>query len=178
MQFTTTILFAAAALASAVVSDNTATFVNQDGTTRHIVFTPSEGHDTFPELTVAGNSQVTQQFPNGWTGNAYTYNEGQPNKAGILAEFRFNGFGKSNYFDVSGIVDPDATEGVMTIAPSNSQNPVSGCLTTPCANQYNQPDDIATLSSEESDFTVKLGQRIKAARRGLVDYIPHDYVVG
>lgn len=177
MYFSKTIFLAAAALASMVVADNTAQFVNQDGTTRHIVFTPSEGSPSIAEITVQGNSNVNQQFPEGWTGNAYTYNEGEPNVPGLLAEFRFNGYGKANYFDVSSIVNPQATDGVMMIYPTQSKTPVSGCLTTPCSNQYNQPDDIATLSSTESDFTVLLGHRIKSARRGIPDVVGREYVL-
>lgn len=179
MQFSKTVLLAAAAFASMVACnpDNTAQFVNQDGTTRHVVFTPSDGSPQVESVTVTGNGQVTQQFPQGWTGNAYAYNDGQPNVAGILAEFRFNGFGKANFFDVSAIVDPSATEGVMLMYPSDSKNPVSGCLTISCTNQYNHPDDIATKSSTESDFTVLLGQRIKSARRGINDVVSRDYVL-
>lgn len=177
MQFTKTVLLAAAALASMVAADNTALFVNQDGTTRHVVFTPSPGSSEIQSLTVSGNNQASQQFPQGWTGNAYAYDDGQPNIAGILAEFRFNGFGKANFFDVSAIVDPSATEGVMMMYPSDSKQPVSGCLTISCSNQYNQPDDIATLSSTESDFTVLLGSRIKSARRGVNDVVARNYVL-
>lgn len=134
MQFSKTILFTAAALASFVAAENTANFVNQDGTTRHVVFTPSPGSSEMDEITVKGNSNATQQFPSGWTGNAYTYNDGEPNEPGLLAEFRFNGYGKSNFFDVSAIVSPDATDGVMMMYPSESKTPVSGCLTTSCTN--------------------------------------------
>lgn len=176
MPFSKTILLAAAALASMVAADNTAQFVNQDGTTRHVVFTPSEGSPTIDEITVQGNSTATQQFPEGWTGNAYSYNDGQPNVPGILAEFRFNGYGKANFFDVSAIVNPQATGGVMMMYPTLSKTPVSGCLTTPCSNQYNQPDDIATLSSTESDFTVLLGQRINAARRGINAAVGREFL--
>lgn len=180
MQFAKTIFIGAAALASmvaAAVADNTALFVNQDGTTRHVVFTPSDGSPEIEGLTVQGNDQASQQFPQGWTGNAYAYNDGAENKAGILAEFRFNGYGKANFFDVSVIVDPSATEGVMMMYPSESKQPISGCTTTSCSNQYNLPDDIATLSSTESDFTVLLGKRIKSARRGINDVVARDYVL-
>lgn len=177
MQFTKTILLAVAALAAAVAADNSATFVNQDGTTRHVVFTPSDGSASIDEITVQGNSQANQQFPQGWTGNAYSYDDGQPNVPGLLAEFRFNGYGKSNFFDVSAIVNPEATDGVMMVYPSQSKTPVSGCLTTSCTNQYNHPDDIATLSSTESDFTVLLGQRIKSARRGINDVVGREFVL-
>jgi hypothetical protein len=177
MQFFKTLFLTAAALASIVAADNTAQFVNQDGTTRHIVFTPSDGSPKINELTVQGNSNANQQFPQGWTGNAYSYNDGQPNVPGLLAEFRFNGYGKSNFFDVSAIVNPQATDGVMMIYPSQSKSPVSGCMTTSCSNQYNQPDDVATLSSTESDFTVLLGQRIKSARRGVNDVVGREFVL-
>ena len=177
MQFSKTLFLTAAALASIVAADNTAQFVNQDGTTRHVVFTPSDGSSNIVEITVQGNSNASQQFPQGWTGNAYSYNDGQPNVPGLLAEFRFNGYGKSNFFDVSAIVNPQATDGVMMIYPSQSKSPVSGCMTTSCSNQYNQPDDVATLSSTESDFTVLLGQRIKSARRGVNDVVAREFVL-
>jgi len=167
MQFASTVFLAATALASFVAADNTATFVNQDGTTRHIVFTPSPGSSTIDTITIQGNTNQTQQFEQGWTGNAYTYDDGQQNVAGILAEFRFDGYGQANFFDVSGIVNPNATDGVMMIYPTQSKTPVSGCLTISCSNQYNHPDDIATLASDESDFTVLLGQRVQSARRGM-----------
>jgi hypothetical protein len=177
MQFSKTILLAAAALASRVAAGNTATFSNQDGTTRNIVFTPSSGSATFDTITVAGNSNVTQQFPQGWTGNVYSYDDGQPNVPGILAEFSFDGYGQANFFDVSAIVNPSATDGVMMVYPSQSKTPVSGCLTVSCTNQYNQPNDVATQASTESDFTVLLGQRIQSARRGINEAIARDYVL-
>ncbi|PSS23257.1 hypothetical protein M430DRAFT_17183 [Amorphotheca resinae ATCC 22711] len=176
MQFTSTFFLAASALAS-LAAARTAQFVNQDGTTRHIVFTPTEGQPPIPGLTVAGNSQVSQDFPEGWIGNAYTYDDGAANVPGLLAEFRWDGFGGANYFDVSAIVNPQATDGVMMMYPSQSKQPTSGCLTVSCTNQYNQPDDIATQSTTEESITVLLGQRIKSARRNHVDVVARDYVL-
>jgi hypothetical protein len=175
MQFSKT--FFLTALATLVAAQNSAQFVNQDGITRHVVFTPSEGFAQINELTVEGNSQVTQQFPQGWTGNAYSYDDGQPNVPGILAEFAFNGYGSANFFDISAIVNPSATDGIIMMYPSQSKTPVSGCMTVSCSTQYNQPDDIATQASTESDFTVILGQRIQSARRGVNDVIAHSYVL-
>jgi hypothetical protein len=172
MQFTSNIL-AATALAS-IVAANSAMFVNQDGKTRHVVFTPSPGSSSLDSITVSGNSQGVQQFPQGWTGNAYTYNDGETDVAGILAEFCFDASG-TNFFDVSAIVSPDATDGVMMMYPSGSQTPVSGCLTTSCTNQYNLPDDVATKATPQADFTVLLGQRTKSARRGMQHAAPRNF---
>jgi len=175
MQFSKTFLLAA--FAAFVAADNTAKFVNQDSTTRHVVFTPSEGMAQIDEITVAGNANATQQFPQGWTGNAYSYNDGEANVPGILAEFAFNGYGSANFFDISAIVNPQATDGIIMMYPTASHTPVSGCVTVSCTNQYNLPDDIATLASTDSDFTVILGSRIQSARRGINEAIARKYVL-
>lgn len=169
--------FILSALAAVVAADNSALFVNQDATTRHVVFTPSEGFAQIDEIAIAGNTNATQAFPQGWTGNAYSYNDGEQNVAGILAEFAFNGYGDANFFDISAIVNPQATDGIIMMYPSNSKTPVSGCVTVSCTNQYNLPDDIATLASPESDFTVILGSRIQSARRGINDAVARKYVL-
>lgn len=165
MQFSKT--FFIAALAGLVAANNSATFTNQDDTTRHVVFTPSEGHAELETITVAGNTNATQEFPQGWTGNAYSYNDGAENIPGILAEFSFNGYGAANFFDISAIVAPEATDGLIMMYPTNSKTPTSGCMTIACTNQYNLWDDIATQASSDSDFTIIMGQRIHSARRGV-----------
>jgi len=157
MQFSKT--FLAAAL-TALAAANSAHFVNQDSITRHVVFTPSAGHAQIDELTVQGNDNASQEFPNGWIGNAYTYNDGEANVPGILAEFCFDCWGAINFFDISAIVSPQATDGAIMMYPSGSMTPVSGCTTIACTNQYNLPDDVATKSSSDSDFTVILGKRV------------------
>ena len=175
MQFSNTFIFAA--FAAFVAAQNSAQFVNQDATVRHVVFTPSEGNAQIDDITVAGNTNVTQQFPQGWTGNAYSYNDGETNVPGILAEFAFNGYGTSSFYDISAIVNPQATDGIIMMYPTQAKTPVSGCVTVSCTNQYNQPDDIATMASPDSDFTVILGQRIQSARRGINDVVARKYVL-
>ena len=164
-----------AALAT-LAAANSANFVNQDGTIRHVVFTPSEGFAQIDELTVPGNSQATVEFPSGWNGNAYSYDDGQANVPGILAEFAFNGYAGVNFFDISSIVNPQATDGIIMMYPTQTKTPVSGCLTTACSNQYNQPDDVATQAASESDFTLILGQRIQSARRSVSDIMARAHV--
>jgi hypothetical protein len=173
MQFSKSFILAALATLAAA---NSANFVNQDGTTRTVVFTPSEGFAQIDEITIAGNSQATVEFPSGWTGNAYSYNVGQANVPGILAEFAFNGYAGINFFDISAIVNPQATDGIIMMYPTQAKTPVSGCLTIACANQYNQPDDIATEASPEADFTVILGQRVQSARRGISEVMERAHV--
>jgi len=175
MQFSNTFLLAA--FAAFVAADNSAQFVNQDAITRNVVFTPSAGNAEIDPITVAGNTNATQQFPQGWTGNAYSYNDGESNVPGILAEFAFNGYGSSNFYDISAIVNPTATDGIIMMYPTEAKTPVSGCVTVSCSNQYNLPDDVATLASSDSDFTVILGQRIQSARRGINDVVARKYVL-
>jgi hypothetical protein len=94
----------------------------------------------------------------------------------MLAEFRFNGFAGATYFDVSAIVNPDDAEGVKMVFPKNSDKPVSGCQTFPCSNAYNRPDDVATLSTDDSELVVLIGNLKNERRRGLVARMSREYV--
>lgn len=86
MRFFTQIA-AFAAAAATLASANSITFVNQDETTRKIVFTPSAGHASLDSVTVKGNDQAkVDNIPQGWIGNAYSVSEGAPEVVGMLAE--------------------------------------------------------------------------------------------
>jgi hypothetical protein len=145
-----TTFLTASAPASIVAADNTAQFVNQDGTACHVVFTPSDGSPPIDDIIVEGNSNANQQFPQGWSGNAYTYND---------SKFLFNVYGKSNFFNVSAIVDPHATDGVMTMHPSQSINLVS---VTWSAMEGRQPPPMAVRKSTRTwvlDNSVEIERR-------------------
>jgi hypothetical protein len=176
MQFLSTIFLAATALASMAVA-NTVHFVNQDSTTRTIYFTGNPGMATYSELTVPGLSTANQTFATGWIGNWYSVSEGAANVPGMLGEVRFDGFAGATYFDVSAIVNPSDNEGVKQIFPKNSNTPVSGCQSYPCTNQYNKADDIATLSTDDSELVCLLGNLSNERRRGLVARVSRDFVV-
>jgi hypothetical protein len=177
MQFLSTILFAATALASlATAQQNIVHFLNQDSTTRTIVWTAQAGLEEIPDLVIKGHKTASQTLPEGWTGNCYSVSEGAPNVPGMLAEFRFNGYAGANYFDVSAIVNPDDTQGVKMVFPKNSNTPVSGCQTFPCANAYNQPDDIATLSTPDNELVCLIGNLSNERRRGLVAKMSREFV--
>lgn len=173
MQFTSA-LFAATAL-FALASANTVEFINQDSTTRNVVFTAQEGLPTIDNIVVQGLSTANVTFPDSWIGNWYSYNEGAPNVPGMLGEVRWNGFANSNYFDVSAIVNPLDTEGVKMIFPKNANEPVSGCQTFPCSNAYNQPNDIATLSTTDDTLVCLLGTLSSTRRRSLAR-MPREFI--
>jgi len=176
MQFFSTLLFAATALASMAAADNIVHFVNQDSTERTIVFTAQEGLEEIPDLVIKGFETVNQTFPYSWIGNLYSVSKGAPNVPGMLAEFRWNGFADATYFDVSAIVNPDDTEGVKMVFPKNSNKPVSGCQAFPCANAYNKWDDVATLSSTDNEFVVLVGNLSNERRRGVVARMSREYI--
>lgn len=176
MQFFSTVLFAASALASLAAAENVLHFVNQDSTTRTVIFTAQAGLEVIPELVIEGLGTANQTMPDSWIGNVYSVNEGAPNVPGMLAEFRFNGFAGATYFDVSAIVNPDDTQGVKMVFPKNSNTPVSGCQKFPCLNAYNKWDDVATLSTDDSELVVLLGNLSSERRRGLVARMPREFV--
>jgi len=177
MQFIKTILFAASVLAS-MATANTVDFINQDSTTRTIVFTAQEGLEVLPSITIAGNGQATQSFPDAWIGNFYSVSDGAEDVPGMLGELRFGGFAGATYFDVSAIVNPLDANGVKEIFPKNSNIPLSGCQTFPCSNAYNQPDDIATLSTDETELVCLLGTLSNERKRGMVARMSREYVTG
>lgn len=83
--FTRVVAFAAAA--ATVASANSLTFINQDETTRTVVFTASAGNAPIESVTIKGNDQVkVDNIPTGWIGNAYSVSEGAENVVGTLAE--------------------------------------------------------------------------------------------
>jgi hypothetical protein len=174
MQFTSTLLFAATALFS-LATANTVEFVNQDGTTRNIVFTPQEGLAAIDTIVLEGHGTANVTFPVSWIGNWYSYNEGSANVPGMLGEVRWDGFAGANYFDVSAIVNPSDHNGVKMIFPKNSNEPLSGCQTFPCSNAYNQPNDIATLSTPDHTLVCLVGTLSSARRRSLAR-MPREFI--
>jgi hypothetical protein len=176
MQLFSTVLFAASALASLAAAQNALHFVNQDSTQRTIVFTAQEGLEEIPNLVIDGLATANQTMPVNWIGNLFSVSEGAPFVPGMLAEFRFNGFAGATYFDVSAIVNPDDTQGVKMVFPMNSNTPVSGCQTFPCANAYNTWDDVATLSTDDSELVVLIGNLSNQRRRGLVARMAREFV--
>jgi len=177
MQFLST-LIAAASMASAV-SAGTVSFVSQDNTQRTVVFTANPGLESIPDLTVAGGATELQDFPTGWIGNWYSVSDGAdtaPGWVGMLGEVRFDGFAGATYFDVSAIVNPNDDQGVKMLFPKNSNVPLSGCQDFPCSNAYNQPDDIATLSTDDSELVCLLGTLSNTRKRGVVSKMSREFI--
>ncbi|KAG9243927.1 hypothetical protein BJ878DRAFT_97098 [Calycina marina] len=183
MMFVNTVFFAAAALASLVSATNTVEFVNQDDTIRHIVFTGQSGMSELADITIEGKGTATQSFSTGWIGNWYSYNDGQYSDFGMLGEVRFDGSDGLVYFDVSALINSTDTEGVKMMYP-NDQNPsassstVSGCQTSPCENQYNEWDDVATKATNNSDLVCLIGNVATTTRRGAARLYSRDFVTG
>lgn len=172
MQFLNTILLAASALATLATAQNFVQFVNQDSTTRTIKFTPNSGLESIDPLTLEGGATQQQVFPQGWIGNFYSINEGAEDVPGILGEVRFNGFADATYFDVSSIVNPDDAEGIKMLYPfgeSTRSAAVSGCAVAQgCSNQYNNPNDVATLSTPGNSLTCLIGNAPEKRKRTAV----------
>jgi hypothetical protein len=172
MQFFTSIVLAAlASLASA----NVVEFINQDNTVRHVVFTSQVGQANIDTLTIGGMETSSVTLPSGWIGNWYSYNDGSPNVPGILGEVSLNSWDNINFFDVSAIVNPNDNEGVKMIFPKDSSTPVSGCQSFPCSNAYNQPNDIATMSTTDDTFVCLLGT-LTSTRRRSVNRMPSEFI--
>ncbi|CZT49458.1 related to dnase1 protein [Rhynchosporium secalis] len=174
MQFFSTI-FAATALAT-IASAGSVHFVNQDSTQRTIIFTPSAGLESLPELVIKGSETANQTFPTGWIGNWYSVSDGEENNPGMLGEVRFDGFLGATYYDVSAIVNPNDVNGVKEIFPLHSNEPVSGCQTFPCSNAYNKWDDIATLSTDGGDLVCLLGTVSNERKRSLISKMSRNLV--
>jgi len=183
MQFTKTILFAAAALASMVGADNIVTFVNQDKFPKTVVFTANIGLAVLPPLSLDAFETAPQVFPKGWTGNWYTYNVGTQNKPGMLGEVNFQGWEGQTYYDVSAIVNPTDSRGVKKLYPTAKETPgvrsfstafsttSSGCQTSgsaPCPNQYNNPPEVQTKTTFSTKLTCLVGN---LSRRHARDFI-------
>lgn len=168
MQFLKNIFFIAAALASFASADNTVTFVNQDGQDRTILFTPASGGSAIDNLEVGGWGTETATFPLGWSGNFISVMKGGESKNGMLAEVTFNAWEGMTFFDVSAIVAPEDTSQIKELFPVLAQNPLAGCQDYPCNNAYNQPDDIMTKATQETDFICLIGNLVADRRRGVV----------
>jgi len=172
MQFSA--IFAATALFS-LATANTVEFINQDSTTRTVIFTAQEGLATIDNVVVEGLATANVTFPDSWIGNWFSVSEGSAIVPGMLGEVRWNGYAGANYFDVSAIVNPGDIHGVKMIFPKNSNEPVSGCQTFPCSNAYNQPNDIATLSTTDDTLVCLLGNLSNERRRSLAR-MPREFV--
>ncbi|OTB06076.1 hypothetical protein M426DRAFT_21196 [Hypoxylon sp. CI-4A] len=184
MRFFTQIAAFAAAAATVASATNSITFVNQDGTNRKIVFTPSGGYQSVDSITVSGNSQSKVDIPASWVGNAYSISEGSDDVPGMLAEVTFQGWNDFTYFDVSAIVNPSDTVGVKQIFPASElaaevKSLVSGCILFPCATAYYAPEDVQTVTTTETDLIVTLGNANNITSRDTEPkYVPRHYVLG
>jgi len=185
MLFVNTFLLAASALATLASAINTVQFVNQDNTTRNIVFTSQEDLNMpkIPNLVVSGMQTANQTFPTGWTGNFYSYNEGAEDVPGMLGEVRFDGWDGITFYDVSAIVRSIDTEGIKQMYalgtnPLKSTSAVSGCPTAvgKCLNQYNNWDDVATQASKSSALVCTLGNPTVVARRQNTRLYPRSFL--
>ncbi|KAI1103276.1 hypothetical protein F4804DRAFT_333477 [Jackrogersella minutella] len=184
MRFFTQIA-AFAAAAATLASANTVKFINQDDTTRKIVFTPSAGYPAVASVTIQGNQPKTVDIPDSWVGNAYSVSEGAPDVPGMLAEFTFQGWSDLTYYDVSAIVNPADTVGVKQIFPASQleatpKTLASGCLLFPCATAYYAPQDVQTVTTTETDLIVTLGNAANVASREVQPgtLVPRHYVLG
>ncbi|KAI9651123.1 hypothetical protein NHQ30_001160 [Ciborinia camelliae] len=175
MQFSTTILAAFTAFA-AIASAASVHFVNQDSTTRTIVFTASAGYAAINRLVIKGDATANQTFPTGWVGNWYSVSQGATNTNGMLGEVSFDGWGGMTYFDVSAIINPNDINGVKEIFPLNTGTPISGCQTFPCSNAYNKPDDIQTQTSTSDKLVCLIGNL--GAKRSIGGKFARDFVTG
>ncbi|KAI5867250.1 hypothetical protein GGS23DRAFT_592583 [Durotheca rogersii] len=180
--FTQVAAFVAAAVS--LVSANSMTFINQDGTTRRIVFTPDYGHAAIDSITLPGNAQARAEFPTGWIGNAYSVSEGKEDVPGMLAEVAYQGWDGLTYFDVSAIVNAADHDGVKQMFPASQlsvepKTVFSGCLVFPCGTAYYLPDDIQTVTTPETDIIVTLGSSPNdVVAREEPRMVPRHYVLG
>ncbi|RFU27101.1 hypothetical protein B7463_g9233, partial [Scytalidium lignicola] len=177
MTFMSKIVLATTAVAS-IVAAHSVTFVNQDSTARKIVFTATSGGAAIPSIDVAGSGTATQSFPDSWIGNWYSVSEGAQDTPGMLGEVSFDSWQGITFFDVSAIVNPNDHNGVKELYPKNSKSPMSGCQTFPCSNAYNNPDDIATLSTTEQDLVCLIGNLNNPSKRDRPTKFSHDFVDG
>lgn len=176
MQFTTTIFATLAALAT-IATAGTVHFVNQDNTTRTIVFTPTSGFDSIKSLTIQGLSNADQTFPTGWIGNWFAVSKGAENTSGMLGEVCFDSWGGMTYFDVSAIVNPDDINGVKELFPLGTNAPVSGCQTFPCDNAYNKWDDVQTKATNSNHLVCLLGNQ-ESSKRSVGTKFTKEFVTG
>jgi len=165
MQFFSTLLVSALA---AVAAANSVHFINQDSTTRTIVFTAQVPLQKFPSITIPGFGTADQTFPTGWIGNWYAVSEGAVDVPGMLGEVRFDGFAGQTYYDVSAIVNAADTNGVKEIFPASTNAPVSGCANFPCAHVYVNSNDVQTQASSDSALVCTLGTASTQRRWGAV----------
>ncbi|KAI0835329.1 hypothetical protein F5Y06DRAFT_299747 [Hypoxylon sp. FL0890] len=184
MRFFTQIA-AFAAAAATLANANSVTFINQDDTTRQVIFTPSSGYPAIDTITIQGNQQSKIDIPISWVGNAYAVREGAAQVPGMLAEFTFQGWNDFTYFDVSAIVNPTDTDGIKQIFPASQlestvKSLVSGCIVFPCATAYYAPADIQTVTTKETDLVVTLGNSANVASREVQEgaLVPRHYVLG
>ncbi|KAK0635204.1 hypothetical protein B0T17DRAFT_612111 [Bombardia bombarda] len=148
-------LLASATLATAA----SVTFKSLDSITRTVRFTTNPSHQQIPDLVVRGNTEVYQEFPDGWQGNWYAVKQGgNIGIPGMLGEVSFSAWGAITYFDVSAIVDAGDIHNVHMMWPAKSGTPTSGCAKFHCNNAYYAPDDVQTKTTNEKDLVCTLGE--------------------
>jgi hypothetical protein len=184
MMFIAKLAALAVAAATAVSATNTIQFVNQDSTTRSIIFTPSSGHAAVSTVEIAGLATKTVTIPTSWIGNWYSVSKGASNTVGMLGEVTFQGWGGITYFDVSAIVNAADHVGVKQIYPASeasasTKSKISGCTSFPCNTAYYLADDVQTVTTTETALVCTLGTASsgKRAEEGS-ELVARKYVLG
>jgi len=191
MQFINTILAAATVLASMTYAQNIVEFINQDSVGKTIIFTANAGLEAIEPLVLPGLTTLQQEFPDAWLGNFYSVSDGAANVPGMLGEVAFQGFAGATYFDVSSIVNSADTDGIKQLYPAKENlksdfAAVSGCnvdlststTTSTCTSQYNQWDDVATVSTPLTSLVCLVGNPTTTVRRRKIQVFSRDYVTG
>lgn len=158
--------------AASLVAANTITFVSLDEHDRtifskHKTKCTNDDHGLCSDVSLAdiapvnvpGLAQINVELPSGWEGNFYSVPGGTPDRTGMLAEIRSQGFENGSYYDVSAIENPNDNVGVKQFWPAHDPNAeVSGCIQFPCPYTYYHPNDLQTKPATWSDkFYCTLG---------------------
>lgn len=178
MQYATLLLATASLVAAeaSYSSGNYVQFINQGSSAKTVVFTANADLGmTMPDLHIEAGKAHNVSFADNFIGNFWSYDDAAPASSGMLGEVSFNQWPDAStaYFDVSSIVNKTDNVGVKMLYPVDTEvdfaatlvegfvsTLFSGCATEDsmaCANQYNAPNDVRTISTTSPGLTCILG---------------------
>ncbi|PTL76238.1 hypothetical protein [Vitiosangium sp. GDMCC 1.1324] len=140
---------------------NTMTFTNDGTSPMTVKFTPNAGDKEIASLTLKPGETLTQQFPEGWSGNfRSTAGDGT---AATLGEVKFNGGSNQTYYDVSYI---EGNNAAMTIQPEEGGR-LSGTMDDLLGSA---PDSIKAKNADGNAYGIKKSTTSNVQDPGVVDY--------
>ncbi|KAN0098698.1 DNase1 protein [Hyaloscypha variabilis] len=138
---------------------NIITFNNLGSDTLTLCFVANAGEYTPGQSSLGSKQSQDVSLPTGWGGQFHAARPGKgcDDDPFVIGEVNFQGGDGHTYFDVSAIDSCCDNTGDHYLYPASDSGNNSGCVSFPCNNVFNQPNDQQTKSTDDTHLICQVG---------------------